>query len=93
MVVQHMDMPVWLDIYPYQDQAEAIKTDVERTFFVDVGGGLGHQSIALRDRVPDLENRIVLQEQNMVLQFAIDHHGVEKMSYDFYTEQPVKGKM
>jgi len=67
IIVQHMDMPVWLDIYPYQAQAEAIKTDVERTFFVDVGGGLGYQSIALRERVPDLKNGIVLQEQNMVL--------------------------
>ncbi|TVY62837.1 O-methyltransferase lepI [Lachnellula suecica] len=91
MMVQHMGMPVWLDVYPYQDQAEAIKNDVERAFFVDVGGGLGHQSIALRNKVPDLKNKILLQEQQMVLQFAIDHPGVEKMPYDFYTEQPVKG--
>ncbi|KAH6679190.1 S-adenosyl-L-methionine-dependent methyltransferase [Halenospora varia] len=91
MTVQHMGMPVWLDIYPYQDKAQAIKGDVERTFFVDVGGGLGHQSIALRSEVPDLKNKILLQDQPMVLQFAIEHPGVEKMPYDFFTEQPIKG--
>lgn len=92
MTVQHMGMPVWLDVYPYQDKAQALKEDVERAFFVDVGGGLGHQSIALRNEVPDLKNKIVLQDQAMVLQFASEHSGVEKMPYDFYTEQPIKGK-
>jgi len=88
-----MGMPVWLDIYPYQNQVQAIKGDVERIFFVDVGGRLGHQSIALRRKVLDLKNKILLQDQQMVLQFAIEHHEVEKMAYDFFTEQPIKGKI
>ena len=88
-----MGMPVWLDIYPYQDQVQAIKGDVERIFFVDVGGGLGYQSIAFRKEVLDMKNKIVLQDQQMVLQFAIEHPGIEKMPYDFFTEQPIKGKM
>lgn len=88
MTVQHMDMPTWLDSYPYQDVAKI--TPSGKPLFVDVGGGFGHQSIALRGEVPDAPGRIILQDIPATLQHAISHPGVEVMEQDFFKPQQVR---
>ncbi|KAI9655761.1 MAG: hypothetical protein M1821_005196 [Bathelium mastoideum] len=89
MAVQRMGMPTWLDVYPYQKHAQDLAPD--RPLFVDVGGGLGHQSVALRERLPEVKNRIIVQDQPPVLEHAIKHPGVETMPHDFLQPQSVKG--
>lgn len=58
---------------------------------VDVGGGKGHDLVRFLEFHPDV-GRLVLQELEPVLQSAPDLPSeIEKMPYDFFTVQPVKG--
>jgi demethylsterigmatocystin 6-O-methyltransferase len=62
----------------------------EVPFFVDIGGGHGHQCIQLLQKHPRLKNRIVLQD----LPEAIDRlpaplpQGIRAIPHDFFTPQP-----
>lgn len=85
----HDGLPIWLDVFPFEDYSQNI---VPKTpLFVDVGGGVGHQCISLRAKFPHLPGRIILQDQAMVVQQAPATEGVETMAHDFWTEQPIKG--
>ena len=88
MAAQRQGMPTWLDFYPYKQKAQGLGPD--RPFFVDVGGGFGHQSVALREKLLNLSNRIIVQDSSPVLELALKHPGVENMVYDFWQPQPVK---
>lgn len=60
---------------------------------VDVGGSTGHDLIAFRQNFPEARGHLVLQDLPGVIESApsLDNHDIEKMSYDFFTPQPVKG--
>ena len=75
-----------VDLQKYVGGASA-----EEVAFCDVGGGVGVVCAVVRQGLPDLKGRIVLQEQDIVIPHALPTPGVEKMVYDFWTEQPVKG--
>ncbi|KAH8689511.1 O-methyl transferase B [Talaromyces proteolyticus] len=89
MEAQHRDMRQWLDVYPIEEKIQNLEP--EQVLFVDVGGGIGHQSVALRKRLPDIKNRIIVQDMEVVIAHAIVHEGVEPTVYDFYQPQPIKG--
>lgn len=61
-------------------------------FFIDVGGGHGHQCIQLRDKYPHLRGRLVLQD----LPEAVDHlpplDGIQVMAHDIFKPQNIKGE-
>ncbi|RDK37168.1 S-adenosyl-L-methionine-dependent methyltransferase [Aspergillus phoenicis ATCC 13157] len=63
----------------------------EDIFFVDVGGGHGHQCIQLIDKYPHLPGRLVLQD----LPEAVNHlpplDGVRVMAHDIFQPQTIKG--
>ena len=65
----------------------------ERPILVDLGGGLGHQCIALRERFPQLKGRVILQDIPQTLAHAIPHNGVEVMVQDFFELQVIKGRV
>jgi demethylsterigmatocystin 6-O-methyltransferase len=90
MAVQRLGMPTWLDVYPFQEAAQGLKP--EQPLFVDLGGGLGHQSIALREKLPQLPNKIILQDIPATLEHAIKHPGVDIVVQDFFQPQAITGK-
>jgi len=90
MAVQRMGMPTWLDVYPYKAKAEDLSP--EQPLFVDLGGGIGHQSIALREQLPNVPNKIILQDIPQTLEHAIKHPGVDIVVQDFFQPQQVKGR-
>lgn len=49
---------------------------------------------AFRAKHPNVPGRLVLQDLSNVID-GIQHldHKIERMEYDFYTEQPVKGRV
>lgn len=84
----------WLDFYPYEQKLSAEARDNEHdVLFVDVGGALGSEIKELRKRYPALKGRMILQD----LQQTIDHvsadPGMEATVHDFFTPQPVTGKI
>lgn len=60
--------------------------------FVDVGGGYGQKSIALKNYFPELQGRIVVQNLQMMVDSAPGVEGIEIKVNDFFTEQPLKGE-
>ncbi|KAL1593063.1 hypothetical protein SLS59_009388 [Nothophoma quercina] len=89
MDAQLKTLPSWLDIITF-DTEVAQDAKPEDVVFVDVGGGNGSQCAALKQRFPSLQGRIVLQDRPTVLESALGVEGLEIMSHDLLTEQPVK---
>jgi demethylsterigmatocystin 6-O-methyltransferase len=63
---------------------------------VDIGGAIGHQSIALKQKCPELPGRIIVQDQQGVIDQIKEHplpgfDRVDAQQYNFFTPQPVKG--
>jgi hypothetical protein len=88
--------PQWMDegFYPIKDRVfDGFDTDKDAVLFVDVAGGFGHYTEQILARFPNAPGRLILQELPPVLE-AIQHlhPRIERMGYDFFTEQPIKGK-
>ncbi|TGO37663.1 hypothetical protein BHYA_0092g00460 [Botrytis hyacinthi] len=83
----------FLDIYPAMDRlAAGASTDSEAVMMVDVGGGQGHQAIAMKKKFPDLPGRYIVTDLAHGLPVERDEStGVEFLVHDFMTEMPVKG--
>ncbi|QLI74708.1 Demethylsterigmatocystin 6-O-methyltransferase [Metarhizium brunneum] len=82
-----LGMPTWLDAYPYKEKTKGLKT--EQPFFIDVGGGIGHQAVALREKLPELPNKIILQDIPATLEHAIKHPGIEIVAQDLFEPQTI----
>ena len=81
---------IFLDVFPFEKEL-ARNTTPETVLFVDVGGSIGHQCIALKKKLSNIPGRIILQDLPAVLQYAVPAEGVQPMAHDFTTEQPIKG--
>ena len=90
MAAQREFMPTWLDVYPVEEESKNVSPGAP--LFVDIGGGLGHQCIALVKKYPQLPGRVILQDIPATLEHAIKHDGVEIMVQDFFQPQTIKGK-
>lgn len=63
----------------------------EKPFFVDVGGGHGHQCIQLGKKYPNLLGRLVLQDLPLAVNKLSPIEGVRTEAYDFFEKQPIAG--
>ncbi|KFY19011.1 hypothetical protein V493_08197 [Pseudogymnoascus sp. VKM F-4281 (FW-2241)] len=63
----------------------------EKPFFVDVGGGYGHQCVQLRDKYPNLHGRIVLEDLPAAVDELPPIDGVAVIAQDFFEKQTVEG--
>jgi hypothetical protein len=84
--------PRWLDYFPISTQVDDLRTDEKAVTLVDIGGNLGHDIQVFQERFPDIGGRLVLQD----LKEVVDANktvleGIEKVEYDFFTPQPIKG--
>lgn len=92
MKEQFASLSTWLDVVSFEAEFAQNQKQTDDVVFVDVGGGNGSQCAALRKSLPELKGRLVLQNHPYVLEKAIEVEGMEKMPYDFFTEQPIKGR-
>ncbi|KAM4066531.1 o-methyltransferase [Hirsutella rhossiliensis] len=87
--------PHWMDagFYPVQEKLiQGLKPGADAVLLVDIGGGLGQDIVRFQSQYPEAPGRLVLQDQAVVTSKSIGiHDKIETMSYDFFTEQPVKG--
>lgn len=64
----------------------------DAVFITDIGGSIGHDLAEFAKKHPNAPGRLVLQDLPAVLgQIQSLDERIERMSYDFYTEQPIKG--
>ncbi|EJP67382.1 sterigmatocystin 8-O-methyltransferase precursor, putative [Beauveria bassiana ARSEF 2860] len=92
MEAQFASLPTWLDAVDFASElgGGAGLGYANHVVFVDVGGGNGQQIAALKEKFPELKGRAILQDRPEVLEKALEVDGMEKMNYDYLTEQPVK---
>jgi demethylsterigmatocystin 6-O-methyltransferase len=64
---------------------------VEKPFFVDVGGGYGHQCVHRREKYPNLHGRLVLQDLPQAVGQLPPIDGVKAMAQDFFEKQAIEG--
>lgn len=84
----------WMDIFPVKKKLGTdVRGDQAAIMFVDVGGGMGHDAVALKKRFPDLPGRFVVQDLPQIVSGQHLDAGVESMVYDFMTPQPLKGEL
>ena len=82
----------WVDWYPVgENLLNGAKSDT--ALVVDIGGGKGHDLIAFQEKFPQKQSgSLILQDLRHVLDAAEDlNPAIDKMEYDFFTEQPVQG--
>jgi len=87
--------PSWMDagFYPVQQGLlDGFEEGSAAALLVDIGGSIGHDIDEFRRKYPDVPGRLVLQDLPVVIgQIGELDARIERMEYDFYTEQPVKG--
>ena len=82
------------NLFPFKDELGKIETTDKTVLLVDVGGGNGQATVAIRGLCPRIKGRMILQDQLQVIEGIADPlSGVEMMGYDFFKPQPVKGMM
>ncbi|KAL9090484.1 MAG: hypothetical protein Q9165_005245 [Trypethelium subeluteriae] len=92
MSVQREGSNEWPDAFNFEAECCAGSTiSPETPVFVDVGGGIGHQCQLFKDRYPNIQGRVVLQDQPPMIAQALPLPGVEKSAHDFWTPEPIKG--
>lgn len=82
----------WVDWFPVQSRI-LDGADLDQVLIVDVGAGKGHDLLAYNKNFPGTA-RLVLQDLQPVID-ALEGLDlvIEKMAYDFFTEQPIKGTL
>jgi hypothetical protein len=81
------------DFFPVQEQlVRGAKSEEDAVFMADIGGSIGHDMAEFAKKHSNAPGRLVLQDLPAVLG-QIDNldERIERMVYDFYTEQPLKG--
>ena len=79
----------WFEFYPVENKLRAAE---DKPLLIDIGGGLGHDLIALKSKFPNLSGRLIVQDLPIVIENVKDlPSGIEAMQHDFFTPQPVKG--
>ncbi|KAL9614585.1 MAG: hypothetical protein Q9167_000954 [Letrouitia subvulpina] len=93
MAAQREGEANWLDSFPFQDLVVSNRKPLtpERPTFVDVGGGIGHQSRNFKAHFPDLPGRVILQDSAKTIDSALKTEGVEPMAHNFFNPQPIQG--
>ncbi|KIW19666.1 hypothetical protein PV08_00240 [Exophiala spinifera] len=82
----------WLKDLSVLDQAvQQARDGSERPFFVDVGGGHGHQCKQLLEKYPSLQGSVVLQDLPEAVDKLAPIQGVKAMAQNFFEKQSVQG--
>jgi demethylsterigmatocystin 6-O-methyltransferase len=89
MEAEQRGMRRWFDVFPIEEKSKNLNPD--QALFVDVGGNIGHQSVALRQRLPDIKNDIIVEDMEIVIPSVIPCEGVKTVVFDFFQPQVVKG--
>lgn len=89
MEAEQQGMRPWFDAYPMDERVRDLEP--QQVLFVDVGGGLGHQAVALKKQLPEVHNPAIVQDLHVEASDFIQRPGVEFMKFDFFQPQVVQG--
>ncbi|KAL8727832.1 MAG: hypothetical protein Q9181_005564 [Wetmoreana brouardii] len=96
MAVRRQGLSSWHEVFPMASQlVPGFNTDnPDAVLLVDVGGGFGHELRSFHEAHPDAPGRLVVQDLLVMTEKfgGKAPPGIEVMTYDFFTSQPVKGE-
>jgi len=83
----------WLNDLDVLDQAatKVVQGSEKKPFFVDVGGGHGHQCKQVLEKFPNLHGSLVLQDLAQAVDKLPPIDGVKIMAQNFFEKQAVQG--
>ncbi|KAI1387804.1 S-adenosyl-L-methionine-dependent methyltransferase [Hypoxylon trugodes] len=88
MTVQGAHGAPWFSIFPFEKEIDSFSGS---PVLVDVGGGFGHQCTALLTALPQLRDKLILQDLPQTLELLQSHpDGIEVTPHNFFEPQPVK---
>ncbi|KAK6844449.1 hypothetical protein PG995_014559 [Apiospora arundinis] len=94
MKIQREGRPLCFDGLDFAHQFGQATTD-STPLFVDIGGSMGPQSVAFRQRYPNLAGRVIVQDRPEVIEKAnvalADWPSIEAEAHDFFTPQTIHG--
>ena len=90
MSVQRAGQKSWLDVFPLKN-IQNCEGNPDAPLFVDIGGGIGHQCLALQALLPNNTRRLIVQDLPAVLARSEAVRGVEQVPFDFWTEKAAGG--
>ncbi|KAE8148351.1 S-adenosyl-L-methionine-dependent methyltransferase [Aspergillus avenaceus] len=95
---QRADRAHWADWFPIKDHIlTGAHKGADAPLLVDIGGGRGHDLLGFKQRVPEAQGKLVLEDLPKVIEegrtaLDLESEGIESVGYDFFAEeQPVKG--
>lgn len=88
----HKSKKFFLDFYPFEEKlCKGVRP--EEILFVDVGGDLGQQCVAFKQRLSHVPGRVINQDQAATIRKAQKYDGVEHENLDFRKYQPLQGNL
>ncbi|KAH8819160.1 S-adenosyl-L-methionine-dependent methyltransferase [Xylogone sp. PMI_703] len=86
--------PWTVSLYPFEEELRKFTTNDDTVLLIDIGGGVGHVAKQIRGLTQNIPGKVILQDRPAVISEITDPlPGVEKMEYDFFTPQPLKGAL
>ena len=77
------------DIYPVEKESKG--WDPQAPLLVDIGGGIGHQSVAFKKKFPRVPGRVIVEDLASPISMALSSPGVETRIHNMFDPQPIKG--
>lgn len=87
----------WMDKKHYPLEENLVKGASEKEdaiFFIDIGGGNGHDIKELCRQYPHVDKRMILQDQESVVSKLANSEldsRIQPMAHNFFEEQPIRG--
>ncbi|KAL9614479.1 MAG: hypothetical protein Q9167_001007 [Letrouitia subvulpina] len=100
MTTRKQGTKAWTDIYPAKSNlCNRIERSKDAVLLVDIGGGVGQVLKEFAKDPAHRTGRLILQDLPATLADAdadadagaLEEQGIEKMAYNFFTPQPVRG--
>jgi hypothetical protein len=84
----------WISVYPVEEEVKRWSSDrtTDAPLYVNIGGSIGHQCKQFKEKYPNLEGRVVLQDLEHSVNNAMQTPGVENIIHNFFDPQPLKGQ-
>ena len=95
----HTGLSNWMNKKYYPLEENLVKGASEKEdaiFFIDVGGGNGHDIQEVCRQYPSVNKRMILQDQTTVIEELADtklDFRIKPMAHNFFQEQPIKGNL
>lgn len=95
MAARRADLHIpWHEIYPAGTELDVsgFQEPHEPPLLVDIGGNTGYDAKIFKDKNPHIKGRCVVEDLPETLASSSPPEGIQRIEYDFFTPQPIRGQ-